>query len=139
MIVGYSISKRMTVDIIINSLIMAKVTNRLLENAIFHSDRGSQYTSKALKRISHMLSIRLSTGRTGSCHDNAVAESLFSSMKREAVSPLLISNKQNLNSHTGYITIIMLDRIQQLNTIHPSKNMKSTTNTYMKKRHDIIK
>lgn len=50
-------------------------------NAIFHSDRGSQYTSRLLARWAEEHEVRLSVGRTGSCHDNAVVESFFATLK----------------------------------------------------------
>ncbi|WP_443077974.1 DDE-type integrase/transposase/recombinase [Streptomyces sp. NBC_01450] len=40
---------------------------RTAGNAIFHSDRGSQYTSRQFRKISAELDIRQSVGRTGSC------------------------------------------------------------------------
>ena len=51
--------------------------------AIFHSDRGSQYTSAELAAWAAAHDVRLSVGRTGSCHDNAVAESFFGTLKNE--------------------------------------------------------
>jgi transposase InsO family protein len=53
------------------------------QGAIFHSDRGSQYTSKTHKEFSDDGAIRLSVSRTGTCYDNAVAESFFSMLKNE--------------------------------------------------------
>lgn len=44
---------------------------------IFHSDRGSQHASAELAAWAAAHDVRLSVGRTGSCHDNAVAESFF--------------------------------------------------------------
>ena len=52
-------------------------------NAIFHSDRGSQYTSKEFRDELTRLDVRQSTGRTGSCFDNAAAESFFAVLKSE--------------------------------------------------------
>lgn len=55
----------------------------MAEGAIFHSDRGSQYTGRMLARWAEAHGVRLSVGRTGSCHDNAVAESFFGTLKNE--------------------------------------------------------
>jgi len=82
-VLGYKISKKMNADIVYNALVEAKTSKMLVSNAIFHSDRGTQYTSKIVKNISNFLGLRLSVGRTGSCYDNAVAESFFSTLKRE--------------------------------------------------------
>ena len=48
-----------------------------------HSDRGCQYTSDAYQHILGTLGITCSVSRTGCCHDNAVAEAFFWSLKRE--------------------------------------------------------
>ncbi|MFI9119706.1 integrase core domain-containing protein [Streptomyces bikiniensis] len=52
-------------------------------NAIFHSDRGSQYTFHQFRVLMGDLGIRQSTGRTGSRFDNAAAESFFAVLKAE--------------------------------------------------------
>ena len=51
--------------------------------AIFHSDRSSQYTSRLLASWTRENDVGLSCGRTGSCHDNAVAESFLATLKDE--------------------------------------------------------
>ncbi|MFG2987279.1 IS3 family transposase [Streptomyces sp. NPDC048258] len=53
---------------------------------VFHSDRGSQYTSHAFARLAADHNIRLSVGRTGVCWDNALAEPFFATLKNELVS-----------------------------------------------------
>ena len=83
MVVGLSFSEHMTADLVISALETAWGRGYVAENAIFHSDRGSQYTSKALAEWACSHSVRLSVGRTGSCHDNAVAESFFGKFKTE--------------------------------------------------------
>lgn len=81
MVVGWAISERMTADIVVSALGMAWGRGYVAEGAIFHSDRGSQYTSRMLARWAEAHCVRLSVGRTGSCHDNAVAESFFATLK----------------------------------------------------------
>ena len=81
MVVGWAISERMTADIVVSALEMAWGRGYVAWGAIFHSDRGSQYTSRMLARWAEAHGMRLSVGRTGSCHDNAVAESFFSCLK----------------------------------------------------------
>jgi transposase InsO family protein len=53
--------------------------------SIFHSDRGPEYTSAACIDVCEQLGLRRSMGRTGSCLDNAVAESYFATLKVELV------------------------------------------------------
>src|ERR671920_376040 len=52
-------------------------------DAIFHSDRGTQYTSAEFAAFTAKNGIRRSLGRTGVCWDNAVAESFFAALKNE--------------------------------------------------------
>ena len=53
--------------------------------AIFHSDRGSNYTSHEFAGSVTELGMRQSVGRTGICYDNAMAESFFAALKNERV------------------------------------------------------
>lgn len=62
---------------------MARDRGYLQRGAIFHSDRGTQYTSRELSVWCTGNGIRQSMGATWVCWDNAVAESAFSSLKNE--------------------------------------------------------
>ena len=83
MVVGWCFSARMTAGICVAALDMAKRRGYVAGNAVFHSDRGSQYTSAELAEWARANDVRLSVGRTGCCRDNAVAESLWASLKNE--------------------------------------------------------
>lgn len=50
-----------------------------------HSDRGSQYASGNYQDALAQLGVVCSMRRKGSCWDNAVAESFFSSLKTELI------------------------------------------------------
>ncbi len=58
---------------------------RRMPGTIFHTDRGAEYTAGACVAACARLGLRRSMGRTGSCLDNAVAESWFASLKVELV------------------------------------------------------
>ena len=81
MVVGWSLSGRMTADIAVAALESAKSRGCVAGNAIFHSDRGAQYASRTLAEWAQANDVRLSCSRTGNCHDNAVAESFFATLK----------------------------------------------------------
>ena len=53
---------------------------------IFHTDKGSQYTSDAFAQACRRLKITQSMGRVGCALDNACAESFFSTLEHELVS-----------------------------------------------------
>jgi transposase InsO family protein len=83
MVVGFALSERMTADIVVSALECARARGYVAKGSVFHSDRGSQYTSRLLASWANKNDVRLSVGRTGSSHDNAVAESFFASIKNE--------------------------------------------------------
>ena len=56
-----------------------------IKGAIFHSDKGSQYTAAAFAAACDRLGIARSTGRTGNALDNAPAESFFSTLQHELI------------------------------------------------------
>ena len=84
-IVGYAIADHMRTSLVTDALAMA-ITNRAPgHGVIFHSDRGTQYTSKSFDTYCRDNNIRRSLGRTGTCYDNAVSESTFATYKKELI------------------------------------------------------
>ncbi len=82
-VVGWSMASHMRAELVGDALRMAHTHGRLAPGAIFHSDRGSVYTSAEYADLAAAVGVRLSVGRTGVCWDNAVAESFFSMLKNE--------------------------------------------------------
>lgn len=83
MVAGWSLSERMTADIVVSALTSAKSRGYVAGNAISHADRSTQYTSRLLAERARDNDARLSCSRTGNCHDNAVAESPFATLKNK--------------------------------------------------------
>lgn len=83
MVVGWQTAAHMRTGLIVDALAMAWRAGYVAGGAIFHSDRGSQYTSREFADAAKLMDVRLSVGRTGVCWDNAVAESFFASLKNE--------------------------------------------------------
>ena len=63
----------------------AKITRGTLTGAIFHSDHGSVYTSKAYAQRCSEFGVTQSMGAVGTSADNALAESFNATMKREVL------------------------------------------------------
>ncbi|GAA1107859.1 hypothetical protein GCM10009582_01860 [Arthrobacter flavus] len=82
---GWSIADHMRTELVADALTNAARTNRVEAGAIFHSDRGSVYTSTMFRTLVTDLGMRSSMGRTGVCWDNSLAESFFGALKNERV------------------------------------------------------
>jgi putative transposase len=83
--IGYAMAGHMKTGLVTAALQMAARRYTLTDGAIFHSDRGTQYTSEAFATTTAELGIRRSIGRTGVCYDNAMAESFNAAVKVERV------------------------------------------------------
>jgi len=84
-VVGWSIADHMRAELVETALKNAAATTVIEPLAIFHSDRGSVYTSADYRKLIKDVGMRSSMGRTGVCWDNAMAESFFSALKNERV------------------------------------------------------
>jgi transposase InsO family protein len=84
-VIGWAVDDNYRTPLISNAIQMAARNVSLPDGAIFHSDRGSNYTSAEFAAVLAMLGIRQSVGRTGSCFDNALAESFNAAVKVERV------------------------------------------------------
>jgi putative transposase len=84
-VVGWSMANHMRTSLVCDALTMAAGRDQLVPDAIFHSDRGSQYTSAEFTAHLGALNLRGSMGAVGQCWDNAMAESFFAALKNELV------------------------------------------------------
>src|ERR1022692_2638523 len=84
-VVGWAIDDNYKTPLIAAAIQMAARNLALPPGAVFHSDRGSNYTSAEFGAVLKGLDIRQSVGRTGICYDNALAESFNAAVKVERV------------------------------------------------------
>ncbi len=85
-LLGYAMSEHHDADLIVASLHMAATTRGgAVDGVIFHSDRGSEYTSETYEKACGRLGVLQSMGRVGSALDNAAAESFNSTIKVEYI------------------------------------------------------
>jgi putative transposase len=75
----------MTTELALDALMMACWRRRPKNPVIIHSDQGSQFGSDDFNRWCKDNALRPSMSRRGNCWDNAVAESFFSSLKKERI------------------------------------------------------
>jgi transposase InsO family protein len=84
-VVGWAMAEHMRAELACDALKMAIQNRRPSPGLIFHSDRGSQYTSSEFTTLLEHNGIRQSLSRPRQCWDNAVAESFFATLKCELI------------------------------------------------------
>jgi group II intron reverse transcriptase/maturase len=84
-VVGWSMQSRQITDVVLQALHMAVWRRKPKQRVLIHSDQGSQFTSMDWAAFIRAHNLEHSMSRRGNCHDNAVAESFFSSLKRERI------------------------------------------------------
>lgn len=93
-VIGYAMADHFRTELVTAAIRMAAANHPLAPNCIFHSDRGSNYTSHAYADVLAKLNLRQSLGRTGICFDNAAAESFFATLKNERVHRTVYPTRQ---------------------------------------------
>lgn len=87
-VVGWATATAQDTTLTVRALSHARTQNLLVPDAIFHSDRGTQYTSHPFQQHCATLTVTQSMGATGVCYDNAVAEAFFAALKGDLRSEL---------------------------------------------------
>jgi len=82
-VVGWATSQNVDRHLALAALQSALARRRPAVGLVHHSDRGSTYASGDYRKALEASGIECSMSRKGDCWDNAVAESFFSTLKRE--------------------------------------------------------
>lgn len=93
-IVGWAMADNYKTPLITAAVCMAARRLTIPPNAVFHSDRGSNYTSDEYAEVLRQLGLQRSVGRTGICYDNALAESTNGALKVELVNRRHYPNRE---------------------------------------------
>jgi len=106
MVVGWSMSERMTSKLVIDALQMAIWRRKMPRNVIIHSDRGSQYCSHEYQKILAENGFICSMSKKGDCYDNASMESWNHSLKVEAIHGEKFLTRSDAKNHVfDYIDV----------------------------------
>ena len=84
-VVGWAMADHMRAELVCEALEMAIRRRRPEPGLIFHSDRGSQYTSGDFRRVLAAHGVRQSLSRPRQVWDNAVIEAFYSTLKVELI------------------------------------------------------
>lgn len=97
-IIGWSLGSEMTQELVMSALKKAVRKGLVKHGASVHSDRGSQYASKAFRELLRRNGFRQSMSGKGNCYDNAQAESFFSRFKAELIEDGVFENIEQARS-----------------------------------------
>lgn len=122
-IIGWATDKRMTTGLISRAMIMAYNLRQPLKGLVFHSDRGSQYTSKSYRELLENYGVRASMGDVGACWDNAVVERFFGSLKHDWIFKVHQPTREHMAKDVrAYMKYYNLDRLHSSNNdLSPSE------------------
>ncbi len=115
-IVGWHIDQRMTTDLVSKALIKAYNLRQPPEGLVFHSDRGSQYTSKHYRKLVASYGMRASMGSVGACWDNAVVERFFGSLKHDWIFKIAQPTREHMKADVAkYMRYYNMERLHSAN------------------------
>lgn len=91
-IVGWSMTKHLRTELVVNALDMA-LAQRRPDGVVHHSDQGCQYTSVGFGLRCREVGVRPSMGSVGDAYDNAMCESFFATLECELL------HRRHFNNH----------------------------------------
>ena len=126
-IVGWSLSESLKKELVLHAIHRAMGHRQPKGSLIFHSDRGSQYASDAVRKLLNNSEFKQSMSGKGNCFDNAVMESFFHTLKTELVYLEdywtrdqarqsifeyieVFYNRQRIHSSLGYLSPVEFER-----------------------------
>ncbi len=115
-IVGWHIDKRMTTDLVCKAFNKAYNLRQPPKGLVFHSDRGSQYTSKYYRKLMVSHGVRSSMGSIGACWDNAVVERFFGSLKHDWIFKIAQPTREHMKADVAkYMHYYNIERLHSAN------------------------
>jgi putative transposase len=126
-IIGWAMSERNDTKLVTDALTMSLARRDKAKEVIVHSDQGSTYASGDYRKLIKDNGFLCSMSRKGECHDNAVAESFFGSLKTELVDDEdyrtraeakqslfhyieVFYNRRRRHSYLGYVSPVEFER-----------------------------
>lgn len=123
-VIGWSISERMTKQLVLDAFGAAVGRRACAPGVLFHSDRGSQYTSADYRKILRAHGIQSSMSRRGNCWDNAVAESFFATLEKELLVDLVGCGREKIRQEV----VLYIEGYYNQQRIHSSISYETPVN-----------
>lgn len=112
-IVGWAMDERMTKKLVCDALRSAYWRKKPGADLMHHSDRGSQYCSKAYRALQESYKMQTSMSNKGDCWDNAPMESFFGTLKTESLHHYKFKTKAEAKQVTFEYIEVFYNRIRR--------------------------
>lgn len=119
-IIAWRVSRHMSTNLVTATFRAAFEERGRPQNLTFHSDRGTQYISKTFEELLQKCGVKQSFSATAKPLDNAVAETFFSTFKREEAYRREYTSEQHFRRSTG-------EYIRFYNEVRPHQTLKFKT------------
>lgn len=111
-VVGWAMADHMRAELVGDAFTMAATNVTFSVAAVFHSDRGAQYTSAEYRHVLARHGVTPSVGRTGVCWDNALAESFFGALKNELVHRTVFPTRRHARRAVAEYIEVFYNRVR---------------------------
>ncbi len=109
-VIGYAVDKKMNAELACRALMNAVARNGKPKSLVFHSDRGSQYSSRMYQQLLEKYGIEGGMSKPGYPYDNSCVESFFASMKKEYIPRTEYDEMSALSRNILYYVEIFCNR-----------------------------
>ncbi len=123
-VVGWAMSANNDTQMVMAALTMAIKNKPRKQAVLLHSDQGSTYRAYDYLKLFKLNSITQSMSRKGECHDNAVAESFFSVLKKELINQYTYQTRQEAMNHIFEYIEVFYNKVR----LHSYLNYQSPSN-----------
>ena len=131
-IIGWSMDTQIDKELTQDALQMALINREPQKTIVHHSDQGKEYTNNDYQALLKQENMVVSMSRKANCHDNAVVESFFKTIKAELARKIkfktpqeaksaifeyieVFYNRKRMHSTLGYLSPMEFERINSLN------------------------
>ena len=112
-VIGWQVSNRIDQALVNDALNAALLTRGKPQGVMIHTDRGSQYCARSFGKIVVKNKLVQSMSRKGNCWDNAVAESFFATLKKQAVYGHALKTRDQMRQHVFEFIEMYYNRVRR--------------------------
>lgn len=117
-VIAHKISRKIDTRLVLDTFESALKNRNYPQNVIFHSDRGSPYTSDEFRKRLDKATFIQSFSKKGHPYDNAVAEAFFKFLKLEEI------NRNSYHSiEEGELSVFEYIHFYNFNRPHSANNL----------------